>query len=373
MMRTKLLRFGGIGVLVASSVLLGFAIVEVGLRWRFGRPLPLQDEVLDLTKLGFRYGVHSIHKDPFTIRIVGIGDSFAFGPVQPTYNYHHVIEQELRVRLRRPVEVINLGRPSIGPAAELTILRDLGLRFQPDLVLWTFFVGNDFTDDPPGVTYDLEDILGRRHWEHGLTTSTLPWYDRLRLSGYVRFLLAYQHHVELPGEDREGRITMDEIAFQWVEKQRMRLLLSDDSLSEAYVRSVKPRLQAAIRLCDDRSIPFAMAIAPDQAQVEKALARDVLLHLRTANELDPDDQDRFEESHQRGDLSPLTVAHDSLATLAQRGAIVVDLYEPFRREGAQGGLYIERHTHWNRAGNQLAADALADTLAMILRTTGRGR
>lgn len=374
MIRARLLRVVTPILLVVVSTLLALIVVELGLRWRFGRPLQLQGDVLDLTTLGFRYGVHSIDKDPFTVRILGIGDSFAFGPVQPTYNYHHIIEETLRMRLRRPVEVINLGRPSIGPAAELTILRDLGMRFQPDLVLWTFFTGNDFGDDLPAVSYELTDILGRRHFEQGLTPGVpLPWYDRLRLSGYMRFLRAYRHHVQLPGDDREGRITMDEVAFQWVEIQRMRFLLSDDGIVTAYARSVKPRLEAAIELCRGQAIPLVIAVAPDQAQVEKTLARDVLFHLHTAGALDAADSARFEESYRRGDLMPLTVAHDSLATLAHAGATVIDLYEPFRSTGARGGLYIERHTHWNRAGNQLAAEVLADTLTTILRLSRSGR
>ncbi|MCU0611293.1 MAG: hypothetical protein MUE60_05845 [Candidatus Eisenbacteria bacterium] len=360
-------------VLLVCSSVLALGAVELGLRWRFGRPLPIEGERIDLTKLGFRYGTPRVEKDSMVLRIVGIGDSFAFGPVQPTYNYHHVIQEELAARLGRPVEVINLGRPSIGPAAELTVLKDFALRFQPDIVLWTFFTGNDFTDDRPGVTHSLTDVLGKRHWQTTLVSGMpSPWYHRFRLSAYIRFLVAYGRHAEISGADREGNVTLDESAFLRVEAQRMAFLLSDTGVALAFRHSVRPRLDRAMELCESRGIPLVLAIAPDQSEVETALAEEVLRRLVIGSGLDRADGLAYGECLRRGDIGPLTVAHDSLATLSRDGVMVVDLLEAFRREGASGGLYIERHTHWNRAGNRLAAEVLVDSLVTLMHSC-RGR
>jgi hypothetical protein len=51
-----------------------------------------------------------------------------------------------------------------------------------------------------------------------------------------------------------------------------------------------------------------------------------------------------------------------LAHLAELGVPAVDLTPGFRAAAADGQLYIPRNTHWNAAGNQLAATQLFDYL-----------
>ena len=361
-------------ILVLCSSLIAFGAAELALRWRFGRPVTVEGDWIDLTKLGFRYGTYRTKKDPMTVRVVGIGDSFAFAPVAPPHNYHQVLEGMLRSRLGRPVEVINLGRPGIGPAAEFTILRDLAMRFEPDLVVWMFFTGNDFTDDQPGTTYDLAEVLGTPSWMNARVDSMrLRWYDRFLLSGYVKFLLACLSHAEIAASDSTNVPVANQATFLRVECQRMSFMLDDGALKSAFGKSVRPHIDAAIELSTRRSIPFVLAVAPDQAEIEEDLGRMTLRRLTAADRLEASDRVAYAECLRDGDLKQLTVAHDSLATFTARGATVVDLYESFRREGASGGLYLERHTHWNEAGNRLAAEVLVDPVVACLRTSKETR
>ncbi len=351
--------------LVLGSCVLALGAVEVGLRWWTRTRLPAQD-LIDLRALGFRWGVYAFQKPEGTVRVVGIGDSFAYGAVPPVFNYHALLESELAARLRRRVEVINLGRPGLGPGSELSILRDFALRFQPDVVLWTFFTGNDFTDDPPGRDSSLEEILGALPWElnraGGVSTA---WYGRLRVAGFLRLPWALLRAGTAWGPSLEAP-TLDEEAFIRVETTRMRVLLDAGMVAESFRFGVRPRLARAISLCAQRGIPFVLAVAPDQAEIEESLARTVLARLAHKGSLRSCDEDSLAEALRRGDLHGLTHAYDSLATLASRGATVVSLYEPFRLAGSHGGLYLARHTHWNREGNRLAADLLAEPLVRLL-------
>jgi hypothetical protein len=359
--------------LVLLGITLGLGALELVARWRFGRPLPLEGEWLDLTKLGFRYGIHRIEKDPLCFRVVGIGDSFAYGVVQPSFNYHHLLERQLATRLKRPVEVINLGWPASGPAMELAILEGLGLRFQPDVVLWTFFLGNDLTDDRPGSSYTLEEILQRRHWEKSASkTMEVAWYERLRLAGYVRFLILHLRNAGLPGPSREGARGLNAQSFLALETLRLAMLLNDHGTGLAFERKVRPALEKAADLCRDRGTPLVLAIAPDQALVESDLAAHVLESLRESGRLEPADRQRFAQCHATGDLSPLTTAPRLLAELgALEGMRVVDLLSDFRERGRNGGLYADRDTHWNRAGNELAASILVEPLVEISKEAGQ--
>jgi len=44
------------------------------------------------------------------------------------------------------VEILNMGIPSIGPIEYLSLFVREGLDLKPDMLLLTFYIGNDFTD-----------------------------------------------------------------------------------------------------------------------------------------------------------------------------------------------------------------------------------
>ena len=96
-----------------------------------------------LNSRGFNDVEFSARKATGTIRILGIGDSFAFGVVPYEYNYLTLLEEYLR-QSGHNVELINIGIPSIGPREYLSLLVNEGFALEPDRVLLSFFIGNDF-------------------------------------------------------------------------------------------------------------------------------------------------------------------------------------------------------------------------------------
>ena len=42
----------------------------------------------------------------------------------------------------------------------------------------------------------------------------------------------------------------------------------------------------------------------------------------------------------------------------RNGVSYLDLLEVFRQQGAGGGLYLPRNTHYNQAGNERAAETI---------------
>jgi len=100
-------------------------------------------------------------------------------------------------------------------------------------------------------------------------------------------------------------------------------------------------------VCDARGARFVMALFPDRLVIEEALWQTMVT---------------------RYHLDPAAYDHDAPAQLLktfcqQHGIPAVDLTPAFRRQGRQGGLYHLGDTHWNRAGNRLAADVIYDFLA----------
>ncbi len=368
----------GRAMLVLMGIMLGLGALEVGARWRFGRPLPLEGDSLDLPKLGFRYGRHRVAKDPMVLRIVGIGDSFAYGVVQPSFNYHHLIEKALARRLARPLEVINLGKPGAGPAEELAILGELGLQLDPDIVMWTFFVGNDLHDarkTPADAELSLREVLQRDPTRGFLRGDhEARWYDRLRLVSYGRFLITYLKGYGVPGVslERDGG-TMTPSTFFATERTRMELLLNDREARRLFHGAVAPRLRTAVRLCEQAEVPFVLIVAPDQVEVESMLAREILVALRARNKLEHADLRVYEECFRKGDVAPMMIAHDLVTGFAEEQKVwFLDLRQEFRRRGRDGGLYALRDTHWNRKGNELAARLITNTLVTVARSRNRG-
>ena len=106
---------------------------------------------------GFRDRRYARPKPPRTFRIVVLGDSIAFGyqvPVEDTF------PKRLEARLAAlgagsRIEVLNLAVSGYNPYTEAALFADVGVGYQPDLVLVQFCV-NDLND--PTLHFDAQTI-----------------------------------------------------------------------------------------------------------------------------------------------------------------------------------------------------------------------
>lgn len=99
---------------------------------------------------GMRDVEHRLLKPPDTKRILVLGDSFMFGQGV-------AMEENLSRRLAAAmpgVEVINAGVPGFNLGQEYLLYKDRGYRYQPDLVLLSFFI------DDLGIANELVEIDG---------------------------------------------------------------------------------------------------------------------------------------------------------------------------------------------------------------------
>src|ERR1041384_3891860 len=87
-----------------------------------------------LNSKGFKDVEFNLKKDEGTYRVVGLGDSFAFGIVPYEYNYLTLLEANLN-QSGKKTEVINMGIAGVGPKDYLALLVNEGLELKPDLVL----------------------------------------------------------------------------------------------------------------------------------------------------------------------------------------------------------------------------------------------
>ncbi|HYC22047.1 MAG TPA: SGNH/GDSL hydrolase family protein [Candidatus Bathyarchaeia archaeon] len=174
-------------LLAATSLVAALAVAELGLRavgpsppaeglrslheprpdrpWLYGlRPgavgrLEISGDVLyRINADGFRDRRYAIPKPPGTFRIVVLGDSIAFGyGVEERDAFPKVLESRLsELAPAAHVEVVNLGVSGYNAYTEAELLKDVGVKYQPDLVLLQFCI-NDLND--PTVHFDAQTRL----------------------------------------------------------------------------------------------------------------------------------------------------------------------------------------------------------------------
>ncbi len=272
------------------------------------------------------------------IRIVALGDSFAFGVVGYERNFLTLLESALSQRLGRPVEVANLGLPSMQPQEYLQILLDDGLALHPDLILLCLYTGNDF--QPAAST----SMLDARNW---------------RVVGFAARLARY-------AAEREFRTTTAPPAGAPTSGASAPAFTEDGYLriAEAYVpllRRERPAksqrgLRETLGLADEialraRPTPVAIAVLPSEFQVSPPLRARVLARVQLAE----------------ADLDLEGPARDTRAYFEPKGIPVIDLLPALGVAEAEASTYAPRNSHWNERGNAVAARQLADALAPLLR------
>lgn len=117
-----------------------------GFTGRFVRPA--FDIEVRANRLGLR-DREPVAKRPGTFRILGLGDSFAFGwgvPLEAS-----VFKRlELRLDDSDPDvthEIVNAAIPGYGTYEALRLLTSVGLGYEPDLVILAFYEGNDYLNN----------------------------------------------------------------------------------------------------------------------------------------------------------------------------------------------------------------------------------
>ncbi len=334
---------------VLVIVLVAVALGELSLRlYNYVDPLPIfysdsynrfrgkpfaPDWSFHLNSRGFKDVEFSTNKAAGTSRILGIGDSFAFGVVPYEYNYLTLVEQDLN-QSGHHVELINMGIPGIGPREYLSLLAREGLALEPDRILLSFFVGNDF-DGPRRslVSYSYVASL--------ISYVLASWR---KFEGQI-------FHGDATYEDDEPKFTNE--AYLEIELKRSAIFLRDNRAFEDQFALALSYLLEMKRLCDGRNIGLTVVLIPDEVQVSNSL------------------QARVVEQSGRGSASFDFALPNRLlrATFEELKIDYLDLTAEFSAGSRNKRLYRPNDSHWNIAGKALAARLISKHVAAQLGPT----
>ncbi len=140
---------------------------------------------IEINQDGFRDVEHVQEKPKGTYRVAVLGDSYAEArQVSLENTYWKKLEGMLNSCMPRSVvqfEVLNLGVSGYGNAEELLTLRHKAWRYDPNLILVTFFSGNDLLDNYPPANPNWSEFTPRPYFffnernELTLNTSFRDW------------------------------------------------------------------------------------------------------------------------------------------------------------------------------------------------------
>lgn len=302
-------------------------------------------------QFGFNSREYSLQKSPGVFRILVVGDSFNWaGGLKG--NYTALLEQKLdSLYGGHKVDVINAGYPGTHTAEQLAMLRKFALQYNPDLVILGFFAGNDFIDADPHrkriVVNDTYVDIDRRHER---TLLGRPIVSRSRLYLFLRQKYEVWKEQRASRSDVRDPNSFSRETFLNIEKMRLDLFSRTAAREQRYQPKIDYILQSVAEmdaLLKSRKIAFMVAIFPDEFQANPELLKAVLERYQ----LDPNDYD-------------VEFAQKLLkSSLETKGISYVDFLDRFRAAEEQQQLYIPQNTHWNDAGNELAAQILVETLA----------
>jgi SGNH hydrolase-like domain, acetyltransferase AlgX len=301
-----------------------------------GKPFT-DDWNFKLNSLGFKDKEFSAKKED-VYRILGIGDSFSFGVVPYENNYLTLIESQLQ-KEHPKLEVFNMGIPSTGPKEYLSLLVAEGLAFKPEMVLLSFFVGNDFSESKRRKWYEYSYVASLLHYVFTLR----PSYEGTTFHGtgnYCDDCPAFSH-------DR----------YLEIEGSRSSIYLKGNGRFSKSLDRATFYLSQIQTICKEQSIDFIVVIIPDELQVSEDLQREV--------------RDKFYPNMdaQKWDM---ILPNRSLADkLNKLGIHNLDLYEHFAQKASSRRLYKPRDSHWNIEGNRLAADLITKHVQNYLREQNR--
>ncbi len=327
-----------------------------------------------LNSRGFVTPEYAEKKADGVYRVVALGDSFTqkAGGIDFKRQWTTLLEGMLSTAIGGKVEVVNLGVCAVGPRFEKRVWELEGRRLAPDVVMLGLFVGNDFTDEAGSTLAGIQPKGGE--------SPTTEWWLRNSLAfRLVRNWWLLSHgNLESAGEqkqhlappppptDNAGRPrggyevdsyppmfddqkpTFEPATYASMEGWLMSLYLKQNRAgfdrTFANVTSILADLDRDVRAHGSR---FVVVVIPDEFQVDPAVRAEVMAAAKTKLE----DYDL--------DLPQRELA----AFFARAGIASLDLLETFREQAKNGRLYRPRDTHWNVAGNRLAAERIAQYLA----------
>ncbi len=267
-------------------------------------------------------------KDVF--RILAIGDSFAYGVVPYKYTCFTLLEKKLNKK-HKSFEIINMGLPCICPKDYVSILINEGMELNPDLVIVTFFTGDDFLQSKKA----RNEIYAKLY--------LIPFLKQfLNIRPSYKGTLSYNLN-----EYQDDKSTLTEDRFLELQRQRIQIYKKNNEQFIEILNDAVYYLGLIKNLCEAKNINMLVTIMPTEIQVDLNLQAYII---NAVNDV-PENYNFYKPNKMLSrKLKDMNIKH-------------LDLCGYFITATKKRSLYIPKDTHWNISGNNLAAGKIYDFIA----------
>ncbi len=354
------------GLLLSEVVLIVFApqVKRLPRVWRYDKDLgwehipgargrmvaPEFSATMEINAAGQRDRDYPEERLPNSWRVVARGDSYVEGwGVELEASVTKLLEERLQqARADERVEVINMGVAGYGTDQELLYYERDGQQYQPDDVL-VFFYGNDI-------------------WNN-FTRAFKPYYilgpgDRLQLAGVpVRFNPTWdmEYHDTRPWPQRARRYLRRHWHLYALIRKVFVPAQEDPQQRRRYYESLYGR-DLAGRWQEYWELSGRLLEKFDRL-VRQSGARMHVVFVPSMVQIYPEEWEQVVRVNQLTGEFDLEKPNRQLASFAARFNLsYLDLYPAFLQHQDNPALYFRMDSHWNEAGHQVAAEAVADFL-----------
>ena len=269
-------------------------------------------------------------------------------------------------------DVLNLGDVGFGPQDELKVLRQYGLKKQPQWVIMAYFEGNDLYD---AAAYEqaspfILPRFGRYILEQGLEA----WHERSDGDAYAAVAASYRYPITVTINDANLEITFFSYYLAW-------LSVSSEAIeSSQNYRLVTDTILKMRELSEEAGANFLLVYMPSKEHIYLPYLNDadIPAHVFTDVPTIELGEAGFLQFTSERATPELTRQHmDDQGHLladfaAEHEILYLDLASTFQEEAGTGAeLYYPFDTHWNQQGHDLAAEIINEYIKEMLPDTTR--
>lgn len=320
-------------------------------------------QYIEINSDGNRDREHAVEKPANTLRIAVIGDSFpAAYSVSIEESFWGVLEKQLsgcQALGGRKVEVLNFGVGGYGQVQELIMLRERVWKYDPDIVLLSFFSGNDILDNDREVAPNKAHIPPYYLLQNGQLVlddsfkSGIPGPTKLALRNAFADVM---NHSKL--------LLLVKMAAGAAEREKTHILDSKpkDLGMPDRLSFIPPTMPAMIRAWE-----VTEALIHQIHTEVKAKGKDFrMMIISSPQQVHPDVAEREAFMKELG-ITSLYYIEDRLSKFAEKeGFPILSTAQPLGEYAAKNNISVHGFKnaiwwggHWNQEGHRLAGEWLA--------------
>ena len=298
---------------------------------------------IKINNFGLRDNKFNARLDKNTKRILLLGDSFTFGfGVEQEETYGSILEN----LLNKNYTILNAGVGGYSLDMEYIYLKEKGLKFNPDIVIVGFFIGNDVRDIDSHKWVELDEkklpkkiASNKVYIDNQSRLRAIGDEDVIKDNSFpilynLNVFLSYKFHIYIFFKDRLKilfyKLTGQEESF---EKSIYRSYY--DNETELLWKKTEDILLEMNQLVGENGKPFVIALIPSRDQLNK----------------EKDDTYSFTNPNRR--LVNFGKGHN---------LIIIDLLPYFKEINNSKKFYYEKDSHWNSDGHKFAGKKIYERL-----------